>query len=329
MPLEKLGAPRAQASGPQPQGRGLRRLGSAGQPTAPVREPDAVLPPEEDGSGLLPVAAGAAGLGGLALAAAKMPGSIGKVAQGLNALRMQLMLSGLAVPKSILGNIGATAIESMERKSLKPLKALLSSQTVKDAVTAYKGYGQAGPAAAGANIPGVPVPGRVMGAIDVASRNAMQRGGLSADEAERAILQAPLGKELASALDSPAARYLLPFRRTPFNQFTEGLKTMKPENLKAHPGVNALVYGAGAAHGAATADEEYPLSIGLGSAAASRYGLPYALAAVAGRELAGGANSSAIAGSALPVSEYGLSSGITSPLRPFYRPAIRSLLEDR
>jgi hypothetical protein len=166
-----------------------------------------------------------------------------------------------------------------------------------------------------------------MGAVDVAARNALQRGGLTAQEAERAILQAPLGKDLATALDSPAARYLLPFRRTPFNQFLEGLKTAKPENLRAHPALNMLIYGAGAAHGAATADEDYPLSVGLGSAAAARYGLPYTLAAIAGRSLVGGKSSERLAGAALPVSEYGVASGITQPLRPFYRPALRSLLE--
>lgn len=268
------------------------------------------------------VAAGAAGLGGL-YALSKMPGSIGKIAKLVNSARMQLMLSGLAVPKSALGNVGATAIASAERGSTKPLRELFSRQTARDAVQGYRNAAQVGPAAAGARWHG---PGRLMGALDEATRNALRRGGLSADEAERAVLQSPLNKDLADALDSPAAQYAIPFRRTPFNQFTEGLKTYKPENLRQHPAISALVHGAGAAHGAATADDEYPLSVGLGTAAAARYGLPYAVGAIVGRDLAGGRQPERLAGSALPVSEYGLASGITQPLRPFYRPAIRTLL---
>lgn len=295
------------------------------RPTAVDPEDDVATP--DEGSSVIPaLAGGAAALGGIALLA-KAPGMIGKVARGANAVRMQAMLSGLAVPKSLLGNIGSAAIESAERGTIRPLRELFRLRTLKDAATAYKNYGQAGPAAAGANIPVVPVPGRVMGAFDVATQNALQRAGLTAQESERAVLQAPLTGRLASALDSPAARYMLPFRRTPFNQFLEGLETIKPDNLKKHPALNALIYSAGATHGAMTADEEYPLSIGLGTAAASRYGLPYAVAAILGRELAGGKGSERLSGSVLPVSEYGFTSGITQPLRPFYRPAIRSLLE--
>ena len=96
---------------------------------------------------------------------------------------------------------------------------------------------------------------------------------------------------------------------------------MKPENVRRHPAVMAAVVGTGALHGAATDDERYPLTLGLGSAAAARYGLPYTLAAVAGRKLAGARTSAGIAGSALPVSEYGLSSAIEDPLAPFRSPA--------
>ncbi len=307
-------------------------------PVAPTNRPPVVFAPRsaapkpepESGVSLPLLAGGAAALGGLALLA-KLKGVVDAVDTdsaivGVNALRMQSMLSGFAVPKSILGNVGASAIASMERGTVKPLKEFLSMKTVKDAVNAYKEFGQAGPMAEGATIPYVPTPGRIMGAIDVASRNSLQRGGLSATEAEKAILQSPLTGRVAKAMDSPLARYLIPFRRTPFNQFFEGLDTMTAANIKEHPALNALVYGAGAAHGAATADDPYPTSIGLGTAAAARYGLPYTVAAIAGRQLMGGKGSERLASSALPVSEYGFASGITQPLRPFTHPGIMALL---
>ena len=66
-----------------------------------------LAPAEEEGSSVLPVVAGgAAALGGLALLA-KMPGKAGQLFKMLNAIRQQSMLSGLALPKSILGGIGA------------------------------------------------------------------------------------------------------------------------------------------------------------------------------------------------------------------------------
>src|SRR3990167_186831 len=237
-----LGRPRQTSAGPS---RGSR-LGIGGRNRSepieqvPIDSPD-LIETEDEGVNPGVVAGGSLAGAGLLYGLSKLPGTAGKIVKGLNAVRMQLMLSGLAVPKSILGNIGGTVIESAERGTLKPLKALLSRETLSDIGKAYREFGQAGPAASGARIPVVPVPGRIMGAVDVATRKAMQRGGLTEKEAERAILQAPLGKDLAEALDSPAARYLLTFRRTPFNQFTEGLKTMKPENIKAHPGVNALI----------------------------------------------------------------------------------------
>lgn len=277
------------------------------------------------GAGLL------AGAGGLVYALSKLKnapglgGAVGKVANFLNAARMQSMLSGLAVPKSLLGNLGAGVIESIERGSMRPLRELLSTETLKDVGRAYKEAAQVGPALQGSAVHG---PGRVMGAFDTATRNALQRGGLTAQEAERAVLQAPLPSGLAESLDSAPMRYLIPFRRTPFNQFIEGGKTM--QNLSKYPGTNALVYGAGAAHGALTADDPYPMSIGLGAAAAARYGLPYTIGAMIGRQYLGGNdNLASVASSALPLSEYGFASGISDPTRPFTSPAILSLLGGR
>jgi hypothetical protein len=58
-------------------------------------------------------------------------------------------------------------------------------------------------------------------------------------------------------------------------------------------------------------------------AAAGRYGMPYGLAALISRvHLAGGKGDAGIPSGMLPVSEYGITSSIEDPLRPFYDPAM-------
>ena len=256
-----------------------------------------------------------------------------KVGRGLGALRQQSMLSGLALPKSVLGNIGATAVESAERGTMKPLRELFSMDTLRDIKNIYKTGGQAtqqtalpgmtgpvGKAAldTGTTLPG-PMPGRIMGAVDEATRNALGRAGLSPSEAERAVFQAPLPGKLGEALDNPVMRYLIPFRRTPFNQLIEGGKAFAPQTA-TQLGLLGGSGAAGAAHGAATVEEKYPMSVGLGAAAAAKYGLPYSLGALAGRYLAGG-DEGGLASTAVPVSEYGVESGVFNALQPFSEPA--------
>lgn len=278
----------------------------------------AAPPPTPDDEGLDP--SGLVGAGILATAGAiatrnpQMAAStVGKLARMLNVARMTSMLSGLAVPKSILGNVGAVAVESAERRTLEPLRQLFSKQTVQGFKQALRTGGQVGP------VPGAsrmnPF-GRVMGAADMATRDALIRAGLTPTEAERAVLQAPLG-QLGEAMESPAGQYLVPFRRTPFNQFIEGMRTLKGE----HPVVLAASTGAGAVHGAATSDEQYPVSLGLGTAAAARYGMPYAIGAFLGRRAAGAKTGGGITSAVLPVSEYGIESALDEPLKPITEPA--------
>lgn len=281
--------------------------------------------------------AGATGiLGAIAALALRRPDKAKAFAHGLNSLRQQLMLSGFALPKSLLGNLGAAVERGIETKSLDAVKQLLSRETLSDAVSAYKRGGVV------SGTPGVDeamqggnmltraasylAPGRVMGAMDEATQGALRRSGASAAEAQSATLQKPLQADLAAALDSPVARYIHPFRRTPFNQFLEGLKRM-PGGSEGSARAKTIYMGTGAVHGAATAEDDMPLSIPLATAAASRYGLPYAAAALLGRTLAGGKGGGGIPSGALPVSEWGWESSITSPLRPFKKPAALTALE--
>lgn len=292
--------------------------------TAPATDDEAFM----GGSTVAKVAVGGGVLAGLAALASKLPGRVGKAAGVVNAARQQLMLSGMALPKSALGNLGAAVEASVEGKSLKPLSELLSGQTVREAVAAYKANaglpGAAANAPRQATLPG-PMPGRIMGALDEATQSALRRSGKTAAEAERATLQAPLQGNLAEALDSPAARYVHPFRRTPFNQFIEGW--MKVRNWRDNPAAMAAYTGTGAVHGAATAEDDMPMSIPLAVASSARYGLPYGVAALIARSAMGGKGGGGIASNILPVGEYGVEQSLSDPLKPFKKPAAFTALE--
>jgi hypothetical protein len=286
--------------------------------TTPVSTTRPVDPSEFEDDSISPLAvgAGALGVGALALAM-RNPGMMKTAGQGVLDLRRMSMLSGLAPLKSLLGNIGGTAYSSIERGSLAPLRELFSSQTVREAIDAFKQGAQyqpiTGPATA---ITKVNIPGRFMGALDQASQFALQRAGLTSEEAAKEMLQAPLGKStFTDALkDNPIADYLIPFRRTPFNQLTEGLASMKPTNLASTGQKVALAtaLGTGALTGATLED---PKAIGLGTALSGRRGVPFAIGAAAGRTLSTGnkrQGAEPLLGIA-PVSDYSLAEGITKP----------------
>lgn len=284
-----------------------------------------------DYSGLGTAAMVAAGLGMVGLLARK-PGLLKSAAMKANAVRQQLMLTGLAVPKSVLGNTGAVVARSLETQSTSPLREFFSMKTARDAASAFKNARQVGPVGrANTTLPfPLDLPGRTMGALDEATQLSLQRGRvpLAAKEAEAALFQSPLGEnygKLGDTLDSPAAKYLLPFRRTPFNQFSEGLKTFK--SGYANPGVRNAYMGVGAVHGAATSDDQFPVSIPLATAGAAKYGVPYAVGALAGRVWSGGKDSAGIAGSMLPVSEYGIEQSISDPVGPFFDPSFTRVMD--
>ena len=318
------------------QGRTTRRsrLGLGGQPrddfdsleTTPLDD-DVAVEPDEGIDPRMAAAGAAAGIGGIALLA-RAPGRLGKLATLLNSARQQLMLSGLAIPKSVAGNVGAGVEASLESKSLRPLKELFSRQTMRDAGAAWRRGGIS------EGTPGVDQgvgrfgPGRVMGALDEATQGALRRSGYSAEDAAARVLQAPLPERLAKVLNNPGARYLQPFRRTPFNQFFEGIERVPLSDYSwKHPLMTYGYTGAGAAHGALRSEAEFPADIGMGVAASSRHGMNYALGAAIGRLLAeGNMNLDSAVGNVLPVSEYGFESAVTDPLRPFRRPALWSLL---
>ncbi len=282
--------------------------------------------PEEAESNELP-GWGKAALGGGALLAGGLLARNPKgVLGGLNSLRQQLMLSGYALPKSILGGAGAVVEKSIEGRTLEPLKQLFKMQTLKDIGSAWKSGGMVGPTPGAASK--IPSPGKAMGSIDEAMRNVLVRSGSSADEARSALLQAPLEGRHGEVLESGVAKVVHPFRRTPFNAWLEGWDKIK--NAQQNKAALGIYGGAGALHGAATADDDFPTSIPFAIAASARYGLPYGLAAAAARGLAGGRGGGGIAGNILPVSEYGVTQAVTPSglVKPFLKPGFVKPLED-
>ena len=331
MPLQRFNPAPADVIdlAPQPRRGGLRRL------SAPPEAP----PPQESSDSpewaLPALAAGAAvGAGALAL---KNPALVNKAARTVQDVRIMSMLSGLAVPKSILGNLGGTAYASIERGSLAPLKALLSRQTLSDVGKALKSGTQSGNLEAPATKLAKYNPfGRLMGAFDEATQNALVRSGVMHDPLEvqagvkkgltlaeatqksaksaaaREVLQAPLPMRLQDALKNPVAQYLVPFRRTPFNQLIEGFKTFDPQTTGQKIALGTSL-GTGVATGLAAED---PKTVALGVAASGRYGLPFATGAMLGRYgQTGNKRSAAEVGQGLsPVSDYSLQEGVLGPV---------------
>ncbi len=276
---------------------------------------DTHAPAPSEGSGWGPIAAGVGGLAlaGGALALHQNPGTLGKIVEGANDLRRVSMLSGMAPLKSLLGNVGSSVYGSIERGSLAPLKEMLSPETVKDAVSAFKAgsnYSDQAPS----TLSKFNIPGRVMGAFDTAAQNALQRAGYTSEESARDMLQTPLPRGVSERLKGPVADYLVPFRRTPFNQLLEGFSTMNPKNLTTTG--EKLALGTSLASGAVTgAEAEDPKTIALGTAFSGRRGLPFALAAGVSRALTSGSKAKGmdVISGMSPVSDYSLGEGAIGP----------------
>lgn len=258
------------------------------------------------------VGAGTAALAGGAYALTRNPQLAKTAGAAALDLRRLSMLSGLAPLKSLLGNIGGTAYTSIERGSARPLRELFSPRTAREAVATFKAgpsYVSAGPDTA---ITKLNLPGRFMGALDTATQSALQRAGLTAEEAATTVLQTPLPARLDEGLKHPVMQYLVPFRRTPFNQLIEGGKAFNANTLGKKVALGTAI-GSGAVEGTVAED---PKTIALGTAFSGRYGLPHALAAGAARAFRTGskrAGTEAIQGIS-PVSDYSLSEGVLGPV---------------
>lgn len=222
----------------------------------------------------------------------------------LNQVRIMSMLSGLALPKSVLGNVNAIGTAAVENASTAPIREAFNIPA--NLASFKQGWkGNANPARISGS-GGINVIGRTMGALDATTQSILERAGLTPDEAQRLLLTRPNMASDALGLNSPVGRAMFPFQRTPFNVFKEGFSA---ENVNT-PRRAALTAGA-AGVGAALDDEDsrnIPL-LGLLSAAMGTRGVPFLLGAAFG----GGGRRSLTGISPLP--EYGVPAGVEDLIR--------------
>lgn len=232
--------------------------------------------------------------------------NIKDVGKFLNELRMSSMLSGLALPKSILGNVGAITTASLERGSTHPIREALNlPENARVAKSAWQGH--ANPAGVGGTS-GVNLPGRTMGMFDEVTTQALQRAGLSLDDAQRLLLTRPnpLGKSrMQDFVNSTPGKFIVPFTKTPFNQLIEGFSG---ENWNS-PGRAALSTATAGAGGVLGSNTKDPKILGLAAALAGPRGVPFLLGAAMG-----GAGTNAAAGIS-PIPEWGIPSKPSDLLR--------------
>jgi len=277
--------------------------GGAGRGNPPSPRPGASPPPGGQppsvGTGAIP----------------KKPAGVGeKVWNAALQARMTAMLSGLAVPKSMLGNVGAHAFASLEGKSLKPLKEMLNTgENWKNLKAGWKA-GAVTPDANDLGFSKFNLPGRVMGAFDEMSTKSLMRAGVSEKEAKELLLTAPNAFGESIGGNTPIGRLLVPFQKTPANTFKQGLN-----RSYKHPLIGA---GAGAVGLAAGTQTEDPKKIALASALMGPYALPFLLGALPT------AGEKAIQGFS-PIPEWSVHKALADPAAPFQKPGFARLFEGK
>lgn len=285
---------------------------------------------EEDGPGMGTGIAAAAAVAA-ALALTHNTGAAKRIGSELMALRGVSMLSGLASLKSMLGNAGSAAYSSIERGSMAPLKEMFSGETLKDFGQAWKAgtqyedvAGSVPTLASKAN-----VFGRFMGSADTAAQNALKRAGMTEQEAAIEMLQRPLPHALSESLDSPVMRYAVPFRKTPFNQFAEGARTLGDWETTGKKVANAVSVGQGMATGMSTDD---PTATALSISAGGKRGMGVAVGDVLGRLMNGESANKAGQGiqGMSPVADTSLGRSVTQPFTDpigMFKPAAVSSID--
>jgi hypothetical protein len=201
------------------------------------------------------------------------------------------MLSGFAVPKSVAGNIGAVLARAAETGRAAPIRSFLSPRTVRNYFTELRNPTIAQHTMEQRGAPNLF--GRILGAGDVATHNALVRAGASPDEAQRLLLRTPTGKlgftgTIGELLQSRGGKFVLPFQTTPIGQAVWGFGSLagkgaprgvSPRRVQA---LAALAATAGAGH-TTIRDEATPLEVALTAPFFSAYSVPYLLGSAAGK----------------------------------------------
>lgn len=290
----------------------------------------------EEGNGVTDAIAG-----GLLGAAVANPGAVKRGAgavyrKAYKPTRMIGMLSGAALPKSVLGNVGAFVNASIDNGTTAPLKQLAKPDAIlKDIGQAWKQ--QANPAdrpftTDGSFISRFNVPGRLMGAMDQASENALIRSGLTKTEAQRQLLTSPgaLEGELGRQLSSELGQHLVPFQRIPVNTVAQGiaaLRELAPSNgaTRLQKAATAGAIGTGAAAATQTQD---PVTLALIAALMGRRALPLTVGAMGTIAATKGPSATRFLGERMGTGIPDISLGdVVYPMRPITNPAIINWLK--
>ena len=224
-------------------------------------------------------------------------GMIRDAGSALNQLRVMSFLSGWALPKSVLGNVGSFGTAALEGHSMAPIREAFN---VPANLAEFKNAWQASANPAGITGYGNLNPiGRLMGSFDETTTKALQRSGLSLDDAQRLLLSRPnpLGdSNLGKMINSPVGKTLWPFQRTPFNSLIEGLSS---QNWST-PTRGTMTATAGAAGGIAGGETDDPVKLALMAALMGPRGVPFLIGAGIG-----GAGTRAVGGIS-PIPEWSI-----------------------
>lgn len=207
--------------------------------------------PEQLGPRMLAGALGGGAFGALPALKGALPK--GKGWDTLNMLRINSMLSGLAIPKNVATGLGAHATAALEEGSLAPLKELFNPENLRTFKQTLKAPTRRGIVSEQQGMLG-PV-GRTIGAIDETAWQSLKRAGLDDEAIDRLLLtkkRAPLFAP--NEKTQLGAKIALPFQSVPFNVLEEGVKTfgesLNPRGIKpVRAALNYASYPAGRAIG--------------------------------------------------------------------------------
>jgi hypothetical protein len=224
----------------------------------------------------------------------------GKAFDAVNQARMTSMLSGLALPKSLIGNVGSHLTAALEGKTLKPLQVAFQVKNIaRDLKTGWTH--NVNPAQT-SGIGRFNLPGRAMGAADYAAMKSLMRAGMTEADAREILLTNANTLTKWKALQGRVGQTLVPFRTISSNQFEQGMT-----RWKKYPAIYAGAVVLGAVAGKNIKDKE---ALALAAAFTGPYAGPF----LAGAAITQGGK--ALEGIS-PIPEWGIIKTMTDPFAAF------------
>ncbi len=251
-------------------------------------------------------------------------------------LRYMGALSGKAVPKSFAGNVSAPFIAAAERGTTEPIGAFFSPKTL---ARFRQEMDAPSPGAHTVEQESPNIFSRVLSAGDMATTDALQRAGISEEDAARYLLRTPTGKlgltgQVGDLMRSRLGRAALMFQTSPINQVVHGASNIagirppsgvSPNRLRL---LSAAAAAAGAVEGGVL--DADPAAIAMTAPFAGPYSVPLLLGAAGGKLLRGQkGDARATLRGVSPAPELG--TDVIDPrqfVRPITRPAIESYFRE-